>query len=367
MASNPPVTETPGRTNDPEQPARHYTIHHDCGPRHHHDCGPRHHHHHGRHHHEHHHHECCGSCGCSPCVCVIKPFPKLELAPEFRDLGIRLAETMLAVPLVIATGVLAELSKHRRRDCGCQHEYHEHSECCHEGHRHCGCGCQPEYHEHGECCHEGRQHDEGCRHEKHKRRGTADIRIHASGGDVRNKTILVQNNGPHKVTVTLKADPWTDLGGRAIESAPAVQFTPGTLTLEPCEALETAAQISVTGSLSPGKTYLTQIHFEGSGARSILLELYVAPENQIEYCVETDPCRRSIGKYVDVCDEECHDHHDCCHDKKYDPCCHPPHGKDWDWKCDPWHWRGPDPYRFWYGLAHWQRLLLPHIAGERCC
>jgi len=332
MATNAPGAPATPVAEQPGEPPRRHTIHYDCEPRHHHDCGPRHHHDCGPDHcHHESHGDCCPSCGKRHCDCGCKPFRGvLELAPEICALGIRLAETVLALPLVVATNILEEATKCLPKPCCEEH--------------------------HDKCCDEGRYHH----------RGTADIHMEAREGDIHHRVILVQNNGPQAATVTFVADPWTDLSGNSVGTAPAITFDPPSVTLAPCESLESTAQISVAAPLTPGKTYLTRIHFQGSGARSLLVELCVVAKNQVDNCVETDPCRRHIGKYVDVCDDDREEHHSCCHSRKFDPC-EPSHGKPWHWQRDPWHWCGPDPYRFWYGVSHWQRLLFPNIAGQRCC
>lgn len=291
--------------------------------------------------------------------CVPPPSPLATLAPQLYCLGIRLAETALAVPFVVAGSVLAAAKPWYCYGDPCREGWCDRCRCC--------------------------EHKCRCGREAHHR-GTADIRIHARAGDVRQKAILVQNNGPKPVTVTMAADPWTDCSEKtSANAASTITFTPATLTIEPCEARETMAQISVKAPLEAGGTYFTRVHMQGTHAKPILIELCVEPQNRIDYCAHTDPCRRRHDKYVDVCCEPCGEdpcccgkcrphYDDSCKPYHYDPCkpyhcdpCKPWSGAcdPWWWQCDPWRWTGPDPRRLWYGPGHWERFWV--ASGKPCC
>lgn len=290
---------------------------------------------------------------CGPCPDIRwgPPSPLAIIAPQLCFLGVRLIETAATLPLAIAESVFAAARPLHCRGDQCREGWCD--ECGHCVHK---CSCSHKGHR-------GHKGHKGYRH------GTADIRIAARADDVRHKVILVQNNGPKPVTVTMAADPWTDCSGKAMSTnATTITFTPATLTLAPCEALECTAQIKVSAPMSAGETYFTHIHLQGTSANPILVDLCVEPQNRIDYCAQTDPCRRRHDNYVDVHTSDC-----CCDD----PCCgscHPSYDRcrpetvccdPWYWQCDPWNWTGPDPRRLWYGQGHWDRFWV--AKGMPCC
>src|SRR5688572_1950939 len=152
MRNLPDETQYQAPTNQPDQTVRQYKIHHYHEPRHE-DCAPR-------------HHDwregCCNSCGQRRCICKFKPFQRMEVAPELCDLGVRLVQTVLTVPLAIAGGVLAELSKCRPDPCFHQHKRHDHGDCCDDKHYDC-CNDKKHYDccddKHYDCCDDRKYYD----------------------------------------------------------------------------------------------------------------------------------------------------------------------------------------------------------------
>ena len=232
----------------------------------------------------------------------------------------------------------------------------------------CGCReeeCRCEHREERECREEHRYHDDrrchkcGCLEEDchcgcH---GASDLRLGARKGDVRSKVILIENNSPRTLTVTLEADPWIDSSGTTVPTT--ITFDPAQpLVLAPGEARESTAKVTVSDPLASGVSYFTRIHLKGSCGKPISVELCVEAQNCIDIYAPTDPCRPRRGSFVEYCHEpdrdECYERERHHHHHRYDP-------------CDPWRRGFADPCRFWYGSQYIRRFWLTPPLGSRCC
>jgi hypothetical protein len=249
--------------------------------------------------------------------------------------------------LAFGTPVVCDEPPRRRHDCEEQEREdcgEERCEKCCRSLRHCRCA-----------------HEEKCQ-------GTSDIRIEARMDEVRETVILVENNSPRPIVVTLEADTWMNVWGAQVEGT--ITFTPPTLTLASCESLESKARMEVKSPLDGGNVYFTRIHLKGSCARPISVELNVKAQTSIDYWAKCDPCRRSCGHYVEVCNECCDDPRcEKCHPRREE--CGPRHEHEPRHRRDPWYAAESRWYRPW--VPWWQpsyrcrRFLLPAVFGARCC
>jgi hypothetical protein len=163
-----------------------------------------------------------------------------------------------------------------------------------------------------------------------------DLRIHSRLGDIRSKDILVENNSPRPVDITLHADPWVDASGGHVDDK--ITLAPTNFHLEPRASQPFTATIDVSAPFVPGISYFTSIHLEGSSARPISVELSVTPQERIDALALTDPCRPRRGRFVEFCEEP----RKWSRHRRFDRCF--PWREPWG----PWHWRDyDDRHCFW--------------------
>lgn len=202
----------------------------------------------------------------------------------------------------------------------------------------CGCNCR---------CEHKHQHEH--RHEC----STSDIKIETHLGEVRQKVILVENNSPHPVTITLEADPW--LNAVATANQASIVFNPPSVTLAHCETAQVTATISVNQPLEAGKVYFSRIHLRGCGRRPISVELCVASEKFVDYYAECETCRPRCGKFVEF-----------CHESSCDEGCSCSKCRSRGW--DPFGWLNLfDPHCHWFDECRCERFMLPNLLGMGRC
>ncbi len=266
-----------------------------------------------------------------------KRYPRRKRHRRYRDnRSCGLVEATILAPLLIAGCILQTVKRClSSSNCGiwC-------SSC-----NTCGCFCR---------CKRKRDHEHEHRHEhgheRHKDCSTADLSIETRIGEVREKVILVENNGPREATITLEADPWMDDSGQQVPGA-SIVFTPASVTLKHCETAQVRARITVSEPLVAGKNYFSRIHLRGCARRPISVELRVAAENRIDLYTECESCRPGCGEFVEYCDESCCEE-GCGRCRPWDPCS----------------WLGlGDPHCHWFGESACRSFLLPPILGMRGC